>query len=190
MIYNDSFSDKELFVLLIQGDESAFSEIYRRYKEALYFHANRSLKDHDEARDMVQEVFTSLWTKRASLRVPNSVDAYLYGSIRNRILNYIAHQKVMDRYISSIDSFLERGNYNTDDTVRQKELERILLTEIERLPKKMREVFELSRNEGLSYKQIAEKLNISDQSVKKQMQRAIKILRIKIKLHLFLSFFF
>lgn len=189
MTYYGNFSDKELFGLLIQGNESAFSEMYRRYKEALYFHANRTLSNHDEARDMVQEVFTSLWAKRESLNIPDSVDAYLYGAIRNRILNYIAHQKVIDRYIGSLDTFLSFSNNTTDHPLRHKQLENILLREIERLPKKMKEVFEMSRKQGMTYKQIAEELNISDQSVKKQIQRAIKILRIKIKLNLFFSLF-
>jgi len=189
MTYYSDFSDKELFSLLIQGDENAFSEIYHRYKEALYFHANRSLGNHDEARDMVQEVFANLWAKRDSLHVPYSVDAYLYGAIRNRILNFIAHQKVIDRYIGSMDTFLNLSHNSTDHPLRHKELEHLLLREIERLPKKMKIVFEMSRKQGMNYRQIAEELNISDQSVKKQIQRAIKILRIKIKLSLFLSLF-
>ncbi len=184
-----NFSDLELLVLLKRGNEPAFSELYNRYKAALYFHANRSLRDHDEARDMVQEVFATIWTKRETLVVPASVDNYLYGSIRNRILNFIAHQKVVSKYTDSIDAFLEQGHSSTDDKVREKELSDILQREIALLPEKMREVFELSRNQHLSYKQIAELLNISDQSVKKQVQRAIKILRLKIKLHLFFTFF-
>lgn len=189
MIGYNELSDKDLFKLLTQGNESAFSEMYNRYKEALYLHANRSLSNHNEARDMVQEVFTTLWTKRESLHVPDSVASYLYGAIRNRILNFIAHQKVVNRYMDAIDSFLERSHSTTDHAVRHKELENLLLREIDRLPKKMKEVFVMSRKQGMSYKQIAEELNISDQTVKKQVQRAIKILRLKIKLHLFFSFF-
>lgn len=184
-----NLSDLELLIGLKGGDGSAFSELYNRYKQALYFHANRSLKDHDEARDMVQELFAAIWTKRETIAIPKSVDAYLYGSIRNRILNFIAHQKVVSKYTDSIDAFLERGHSTTDEIVREKELNNILLQEIALLPPKMREVFELSRNQELSYKQIAEQLNISDQSVKKQVQRAIKILRLQIKLNFLLTLF-
>lgn len=184
-----NLSDLELLILLKEGNELAFSGLYNRYKQALYFHANRSLRDHDEARDMVQEIFTAIWTKRETLVIPKSVDAYLYGSIRNRILNFIAHQKVVSKYTDSIDTFLEQGKSSTDEIVREKELNNILMREIALLPEKMRVVFELSRNQELSYKQIAEKLNISDQSAKKQVLRAIKILRLKIKLNLFFTFF-
>ena len=182
-------SDLELFVLLKEGNQSAFSILYNRYKQALYFHANRSLKNTDESRDIVQEVFASLWTKRETLGVPKSVDAYLYGSIRNRILNFIVHQKVVDKYANSIDAYLEQGESTTDDLLAEKELTAIFQKEISLLPKKMREVFELSRNQELSYKEIAEQLNISDHSVKKQMHRALQILRLKIKLNLFFAFF-
>lgn len=182
-------SDLEVLTLVKDGSQSAFSELYNRYKQALYFHANRSLKDHDEARDMVQEVFASLWKKRETIVIQGAVDAYLYGSIRNRILNFIAHKKVITKYTDSIDAFLERGSSTTDEIVREKELLRLLEYEISRLPEKMRLVFEMSRNQNLSYKQIAAELNINEQSVRKQAQRAIRILRIKIKLNLFFSFF-
>lgn len=174
-------SDLEVLALLKGGSQSAFSELYSRYKQALYFHANRSLRDHDEARDMVQEVFAALWTKRETLVVHEAVDAYLYGSIRNRILNFIAHKKVVNRYTDSIDSFLEHRSSTTDEIIREKELSRLLEYEISRLPEKMRVVFEMSRKQHLSYKQIALELNINEQSVKKHAQRAIKILRFKIK---------
>ncbi|SMC87438.1 RNA polymerase sigma-70 factor [Pedobacter africanus] len=181
-------SDLEVLTLLKGGNQSAFSELYNRYKQALYFHANRSLKDHDEARDMVQEVFASLWTKRETMVIPEAVDAYLYRSIRNRILNFIAHKKVVTKYTDSIDAFLERGSSTTDEIVREKELKKILEYEISRLPEKMRVVFEMSRNQNLSYKQIAAELNINEQSVRKHAQRAIRILRLRIKLNLFFAF--
>jgi RNA polymerase sigma-70 factor (ECF subfamily) len=182
-------SDLELFSLLKGGSQSAFSELYNRYKQALYFHANRSLRDNDEARDMVQEIFASLWFKRETILIQESFDAYLYGSVRNRILNFIAHKKVVTKYADSIDSFLAQGESSTDQLIREKELKRILDYEISRLPEKMRLAFEMSRNQNLTYKQIAVELGIDEKSVRKQVQRALKILRIRIKIHLFFAFF-
>ncbi len=187
MVEYKQIPDIELLVLLKQADQSAFAELFERYHQPLYLHAKRMIRDGDEAKDIVQEVFASIWSKRESLLIPNSVDAYLYGSIRNRILNFIAHQKVVSKYEESIDTFLERGISYTDEQVREKELSRIIEREIALLPEKMREVFELSRKDELSYKEIAERLNISENAVKKQAQRAIKILRFKIRLSLFLS---
>ncbi|TKC06075.1 RNA polymerase sigma factor [Pedobacter frigoris] len=182
------FSDTDLIKMIGSGDHTAFSELFRRYKEPLYFHAKRMLGDQDEARDIVQDVFTAIWSKREILVIPAAVDNYLYGSIRNKILDYIAHQKVIIKYADSFDRLLETGISSTDDLVSEKELARIIQTEISRLPEKMREVFELSRNGELSYKEIAEKLHLSEHTVKKQAQRAIKILRLKIKLTIFFFF--
>jgi len=182
-------TDLELLTFLKAGSQAAFAELYSRYKDPLYFHAGRMLGDDDEARDMVQDVFAAIWSKRETLVIPTAVDAYLYGSIRNRILNFIAHQKVITRYTDSIDAYVEKGAFITDDLVREKELLKIIQKEISLLPPKMREIFELSRNEELSHKQIAERLSISEQTVKKQVQKALRILRFKIRLSLFFSFF-
>lgn len=189
MIDYTKYADLDLITFLKEDKQGAFKELYLRYKDPLYFHARRMLGDHDEAKDIVQDVFAAIWTKRETFVSPVQVDAYLYGSIRNRILNFIAHQKVVTRYIDSIDAFVEKGIATTDEHVREKELSRILQTEIALLPEKMREVFELSRHQHLSYKQIAEQLNISDKTVKKQINKAIKVLRYKINLSSFLSFF-
>ena len=183
------FSDTDLVVRIGSADHAAFSELFRRYRDPLYFHARRMLGDNDQAKDIVQDLFASIWSKRDTLVIPVAVNNYLYGSVRNRILDYIAHQKVISRYTESFDLFLEKGVSSTDDLVREKELTRIIETEISRLPEKMREIFEMSRNGELSYKQIAIQLNLSEHTVKKQAQRAIKILRLKIKLNLFFIFF-
>lgn len=189
MIDYTKYADLDLIAFLKEGREAAFSELYHRYKDPLYFHARRMLGDHDEAKDIVQDVFASIWTKRETLVLPAAVDAYLYGSIRNRILNFIAHQKVISRYTDAIDAFIEKGAATTEEQIAEKELINMLKTEIALLPPKMREVFELSRAQQLSHKQIAEQLNISDKTVKKQVNKAIKVLRFKLELNSFFPFF-
>lgn len=186
MEYN-KFSDLELIGLLKQDDELAYAEIYRRFKQQLFLHAYRMLSDEDEAKDVVQEVFISLWSIRNDLNV-NSLASYLYGSIRNKILNIIAHKQVVDRYINSLDNYLDKGIPLTDEWMREKELLKIIDQEIAKLPEKMREVFELSRNHNLSHKQIGELLGISDQTAKKHVNNALKILRLKLHLSVFLYF--
>jgi RNA polymerase sigma-70 factor, ECF subfamily len=127
-------------------------------------------------------LFGALWAGRETLTIRNTLDAYLYGAIRNRILKFIAHQKVMAKYTDSLRTFVEEGVAFTDERLREKELIQLLEREIAGLPPKMREVFELSRNGLLSHKQIAQQLAISDKTVKKQVGNAIRILRLKINL--------
>jgi len=175
------YSDQELAALLVKGDKTAFAIIYNQYKAALYLHAYRTLKDEEEATDLVQEVFTNLWDKKESFSLKTSMASYLYGAVRNRVFNTIAHQKITSDYASSIQTFLDKGEFITDDLIREKELAAIIDKEIAQLPEKMREVFLLSRNTDLSYKKIGEQLHISDKTVKKQVGNAVKILREKIK---------
>ncbi|MVN20452.1 RNA polymerase sigma factor [Mucilaginibacter arboris] len=176
----DRQNDEILFDLLKQGHIAAYKEIYDRYKSILYIHAYKMLQDEEEAKDVVQEVFIILWNKRTEINLKTFLAAYLYKAVKNRILDLIANKKVRLKYEGSLQSFLLQGECLTDYNVREKELRIIIEREISSLPAKMRTVFELSRKEHLPYKQIAQRLNISDKTVKKQVNNAIKILRLKL----------
>jgi len=177
----DLHSDLELLSRVREGDESAFEAIYKRYYSLLYIHACKLLKESGEAEDCVQEVFSGLWQKAGQLEISVSLSSYLYTSIRNRVLNRIEHKRVKDAYLFSMQRFMKEGVSITDEELRVRELTALIEREIAALPEKMREVFELSRREELSHKEIAEKLNISDKTVKKQVSNALKILRGRLK---------
>ena len=177
-----TLTDFELIALLRSGDQEAFAEIYNKYKSSLYLHAFRILKDEDEAKDVVQEFFATMWAKKENLLIKTTIASYVYGSVRNRVFNIISHQKIVLQYAGSLQSFINKGEFITDDQVREKELTSIIEKEIAALPEKMREVFLLSRNTDLSHKKIGSQLNISDKTVKKQVGNALKILRLKINL--------
>ena len=86
-------SDVELLILLRSGDESAFNEIYNRFSSVLYLHARHMLHNRDEARDVIQEVFTAIWNRRMDLNLTVSLNSYLYRSVRNTVLNLIRNEK-------------------------------------------------------------------------------------------------
>ncbi|MPR31898.1 RNA polymerase sigma factor [Salmonirosea aquatica] len=174
------YSDTELTALITDGDSLAFAEIYHRYKGILFRHSFRMLGDEEEAKDVVQELFTQLWTRRENINISTALSSYLYTSTRNRILDIIAHKKIEEKYVQSLDCFLEKGEYITDHYFREKELREQIEKEVSLLPPRMREVFELSRQDNLTYKEIAEELNISDKTVKKQINNALSILRQKL----------
>lgn len=190
MVSPHSLSDQELAALLKQGNPIAFSHIYNQYKATLYLHALRTLKDPDEARDLVQEVFANLWDKRETFQLKSTIANYLYGAIRNRVFNQIARQNIRSQYAKAIQEFLDKGEFITDNLIRERELAAIIDREISSLPEKMRQVFLMSRNTELSYKEIGEQLGISDKTVKKQVSNAVRILRLKINLSILFSIFF
>lgn len=177
MVVYSKLIDGELIRLLNNCDELAYTEIYNRYWALLYSHARRILRDDEEAMDVVQDVFTVLWRKAPELTDIVSLKAYLYSATKNKTLNTINKSKQKDDYLTSLASFIEEGEFTTDNQVAFNEFVEQVEREVANLPPRMREVFGLSRKLGFSHKQIAEELNITDHTVKKTINRALKILR-------------
>lgn len=182
------YDDLELFAFFKAGDERAFCEIYERYWGVLYRHTLRLLKDEDTAEDVVQEVFVNLWDKARELDISLSISSYLYASVRNRVLNVIQKEKHQEKYINSFAKFLNNSEATTDHRLREQMLKERIETAVHLLPRKMKNIFEMSRVRQLSYKEIAQELNISDKTVKKQVSNAIKILRLKLSSLITLAF--
>lgn len=177
--------DVELVSLIKLDDKSAFAELYDRYKGLLYIQAFKMLGDDEEAKDVVQEMFIKIWETRKSITVNTTVESYIFRSIRHKVIDFIRHQKTISRYLDSLESYMEKGTAALDESYIEKETLALFKKEVANLPARMREVFDLSRNQGLSHKQIAEQLNISEHTVKKQINKAIKQMRLRINLSLF-----
>lgn len=169
--------DKELMILLKSGSHAAFAEIYDRYWGLMYVHALKMLGDEDEAKDIIQELFITLWTKGPELELKNSLSGYLYVSVRHKILNRIRQQKTGSSFIHALALYISENENSFLPQLHEKELSAVIEKEIEKLPSKMRRIFEMSRKEYLSHKEIAEALDISDKTVKKQISNALKILK-------------
>jgi|SRR5882757_1232943 len=174
--YHD-LSDFELASLIRQDDHLAYRELYYRYTEVLYSHAYTRLQDREEARDVVQEVFSKFWIKRSSIDFQLNIAGYLYTAVRNRILNLYAQEKRRSQLMDSFCKFSEQASVEPDAWIRISQLQKIVEQEIEKMPPKMRAVFELSRKHQLSHKEIAQRLGISVKTVKNQVNGALKILR-------------
>jgi RNA polymerase sigma-70 factor (family 1) len=184
-----NLSDQELIILLKEGDQLAFTEVYDRYKGPLYIHAFNLLRDREEAKDILQQIFAALWTGRKDFVLKSQLSGYLYTAVRNQIFKLIAHKQVASKYITSLAEFGTSGECITDHLVRENQLLAIIEKEIAGLPEKMREIFELSRKEGFSHKEIAAQLNVSEKTVRNQVNNALKILRVKLGLLVYLLLF-
>lgn len=176
-----SFNDeKNLLRKLQSGDRLAFEIIYHRYKGLLYVHASKHLRNQEEAKDIVHDIFSNLWQNRIALHIQENLTAYLYQAVRNRVINHQLKSQRADEYVTSLQGFINHAQVDTDHRVREKMLMELIEHEIASLPPKMRTVFELSRKEGLSHKEIAEQLHISEQSVRSHVKGALKILRLRL----------
>jgi len=176
-------TDDVLAGLVQQGDRNAFTVIYNRYWALLHRFSQRMLRDEDLATDVIQDVFTRLWEHSADLRITVSLSSYLYGATRNQIIRLIRKEKVRADYLSGLR--VEEAVPITDNEVRERELARLIEQEVSRLPAKMRMVFELSRKAHLSYKEIADQINISEGTVRKQVHNAIRLLRARLSSYFF-----
>ncbi|HEY0176767.1 MAG TPA: RNA polymerase sigma-70 factor [Pedobacter sp.] len=187
MTYFD-FTDSELVSLLKKDDQLAYNEIYQRYKWVLFLHAIKRIRNREEAKDIVQELFVTLWDKRKELDLTGHLSGYLYTAVRNRVIKFISHQQVASVYISSLGNSISAGICITDHRIRESNLAAIIEREIQELPEKMKEVFILSRRHNLSHKEIAAQLGIEETTVKRQVSNALKILRTKLGLFVWLIF--
>jgi len=176
VVYN-SLTDQELVTLLKQGDRLAFTEIYRRYKGVLYIFGYKRIREREETRDVIHELFASLWNRRETLPDNTNLLPYLYTAIKNKIMDLVSRQKVAARYVDQFQEYINTTENTTDHLVRHRDLLNLIEQEIAELPKKMRQVFELSRQKHLTHKEIAEELGISEQTVKSHLHHALKLLK-------------
>lgn len=177
--YQD-YSDQYLIGLLKDGNEAAFNEIYGRYALILYHQANKMLKDREISKDLVQELFITLWTNCKQLRPDINLAGYFYIAVRNRVFKLIEKGKVRSDYLSAIARYASEISTDTIDKLQEKDLQLILQRELDQLPPRMKEVFELSRKQNLSHSEIAQRLGVSDKTVKKQIYNVLKILKLKL----------
>lgn len=183
------YTDAELAGLLKAGDRVAYTELYHRYKFVLHQHAWNKVRNKEEAQDILQEVFTNLWRKRETLNISSNLSGYLYSAVRNRVLDHFSHSDVKLKYINNVRPDLEH-DVPTDHLVRENQLRAIIEKEIAELPPRMREVFEMSRKQHMTYKEIAEQLGTSEETVKKQVSGALKVLRVKLGIFVYLFLLF
>lgn len=183
-----NYSDYELTILFKNGDQKAYTEIYKRYNRLLYHHAYRKTGDAAAAQDVLQDVFLSLWNKKSYLQEDANLSGYLYTALRNKILNLFAQKKVRDRYEESLQKFSQTNLVFTDHLVRERQLNALIAQEISLMPEKMQQIFRMSRQHHLKNKEIAELLGISEHTVATQLKRALKQLRIKLGLVLYIAF--
>ena len=168
--------EREIFVLLKKGDEKAFESLFHKYYGLLCAYAARVIDDHDAAEELVQDFFVKLWEKREQLSVEISVKNYLFRSVKNHCINYIQHNKIKLKYARLAVEETETSLNEEFDFPEPDIFEKIEIC-INELPEKRREIFRLSRRDGLKYHQIADKLQISVKTVETQMSLAFKSLR-------------
>jgi RNA polymerase sigma-70 factor (ECF subfamily) len=165
----------DLTAALRRGDHGAFETIFRTYYEGLVRFASRLVDSQPEAEELVQDVMLKVWEKREELDAGDDLKAYLFRATRNHALNLIRRRKLEHEHQQSLPPGEPMvAPEESDDSAKT---EQDMLAAIEALPEKCREIFLMSRQDGLSYRAIAAALDLSVKTVETQMGRALKALR-------------
>lgn len=172
-------SDEELISMLRDGDLSSVAELYDRYWKILLAKAFDRLKKREDAEEIVQELFINIWRRRERLELQFSFKTYIFSALRYEILHYITKQQYRKDDIS-IDAADYQEFWVQEEafhSLEMKELQQKINLIVNNLPEKCRIIFQMSRNEGMSAKKIADELNLSSRTVETQIGKAIKILK-------------
>ena len=159
--------------------DSSFEAIFRTYFPGLRNYAMRFAKNGEEAEEIVQEVFVQLWEKRDSIQLNTSIKSYLFRAVHNRCLNQIRNEKIRARHHDHIG--ITQAHSEFSDAAIEQDIKQQIYEAIGQLPEQCGRIFKLSRFEGLSYKEIAARLDISPKTVEVQMGKALKRLRISLR---------
>lgn len=170
-------SDQKLVKSLQKGDIKAFDELFIKYNKKLYYFAKGYLGSNEDAEGLVQEVFIKIWEKREDLKEYMSFNSYIFTITYKSILKHFRskgrEKKYMDQFLSE---FIDASN-ETSGEIEYNNLLELANKAIEKLPEKRKQVFRLSRYEGLTNLEIAKQLNISKRTVENHIHQALKFLR-------------
>jgi len=169
-----NIQDNELVALLKKNSHQAFCELYIRYYDQLHYYCKKYLNDETEAEDIVQDIFMYLWESRDTLDITSSFSGYIYATAHNRILKMLRQVDVHLRYAQHILMNAIATTNETEDSIIDNDFTSLLNEMIERLTPKQQEVFRLSRIEGLTYKEISDRLHISVPAVQKHASNVLE----------------
>ncbi|MBB5621061.1 RNA polymerase sigma-70 factor (ECF subfamily) [Pedobacter cryoconitis] len=169
--------DFALIELLKGDDESAFAEIYSRYAENMAGFACSKLYSLEDARDLIHDLFVKLWENRKQLAISSNLKTYLYLLVRHRIIDKIRKNITREEYADGL-KYLRYAYHNSiEQKIYLKELEDTIEKSLNELSPRVKEIYQMSRVEELSIKEIAEKLGLAEQTVKNQLSTALKHLQ-------------
>jgi len=171
-------SNKELLLLLQKGDSVAFYQLYERYSKRLYGFVLQYVKIDEDAEGIVQEVFIKIWEKRKTIDVYSSFESFLFTVAYNATISLLRKRVTENKYLAHLQSIQQVNNTNdATDELYFNELSEKLKALLNELTPRQKTIFLLSREEGLTHEQIAGKLNITLNTVKKHMANTISFLK-------------
>ncbi len=164
-----------------KGDLKTFEVLFKKLYARLCNYANNYVHDMDVSEEVVQELFYKLWEKRGKLNINVSLKSYMYRAVYNGCLQYLNHRTIEMRYEEYRKKQHKVYDSDASEEIRTRELNEIINDTLNSLPERCRTIFDLNRNEGLKYREIAEKLSLSVKTIEANISKALKLLRKNLK---------
>ena len=172
------YNDQVLINQIKEGNSEAFEILFDKYWDFAYSNAYKRLKNTEDAKDIVQEIFVHIWQNRSSLHI-NNVPAYLHVSVRNRVFKQIAFRKKSHPFFQLPDHLVSES-VGADHKILSEEFEKSYEDLVKMLPPKRQEIFRLRFHEDLSTQDIANNLAITRKTVQNQIGKALETLKVSL----------
>ncbi|MDX2302422.1 MAG: RNA polymerase sigma-70 factor [Microscillaceae bacterium] len=176
------YRDEEILPIIAQDNSKAFEHIFKKYYSELTRFSLKFIREESLAEEIVQEVFIKIWEKRKDIQLHTNLKSYLYTSVKNTTLNLLK-SKFVQISVAEPNERDHQTSQNSEDELTGKELDQVLKKAVLGLPDKCRIIFTMSRQAGMSYKEIATELGISLKTVEAQMGIALKKLKLYLEKH-------
>lgn len=178
---NLKMEEQTLLIELKKGNKQAYSLLFNKYYKDLVLFGGNFLPNKSFCEDIVQNVFLKLWRDRESIEIETSLKSFLLRSVQNSCLDELRHKGVVREHESYSSTFSASDNIDTENYVLYSDLHNHLNEALSKLPESCREAFEMNRLEGLKYREIAEKLNVSERTIEVRIGKALSLLRSHLK---------
>jgi RNA polymerase sigma-70 factor (ECF subfamily) len=175
--------DSYIIEQLKQGDDSAFETLYYKYIDKVFYFALRYLRSREDAEGLTQDIFIKIWENRDSLNPDLSLNSYIFTIAKNTIFNKNRKKINEQAYVEYLKNHLDQVYNKTENDILLNEVKSFIDQCIIDLPRKRQHIFRLSRFDGLSYKEISQKLNLSERTVETHIRLALKSIRSSLENH-------
>jgi RNA polymerase sigma-70 factor (ECF subfamily) len=181
-----TFTSERLLDLLKQDDPMAFEELYNRYWFKLFITAHKRLQCREDAEEAVQNLFESLWKNRHKIHVRTSLENYLFSAIRYIVLRLMYRKTAPQVHLSGMPGERYMSDFSTEETILVRDLSSQIEKIVESLPRKCRNVFEMSRYEMKTHKEISAIMGISEKTVENHITKALRLIKMNLNHFFFL----
>ena len=171
-----TYTDEQLVLLMKEGNDAAFREIYDRYWKLIFSIAIAKLDNLHDAEEIVQNIFSDFWERRQSIQILKSLKYYLIAAVKYQVMTVLAQRKRRRITSELLDKNISSNNL-PDQSLLLIQLQQELESIVSALPERCQLIYRLSREEGKSHKEIAKILNVSDKTVETQITRSLSRIR-------------